>query len=179
MNALRYPIMQVAYAVPDPAEAAIRHSKLHGSGPFFRADHVPVIDFVHRGKPQEFDHTTVFGQWGDVMIEFFVQHNPDPSHNHDLYPFGCEKPVFHHIAMIPDDLEAAIGEFSAQGFEVASRFHVGGDMGCDVAFIDTRTMSGHMTEMYTNNEMIRASYTMAREAAASAQDRSLITTIRF
>lgn len=176
MKVLKYPIRQVAYAVPDPAKSAVAHSKLYGSGPFFRADHVPIVNYVHRGKPGTFDHTTVFGQWGDVQIEFFVQHNPDPSHNHDLYPFACDKPVFHHVAVIPDDLDEAVNDFAAHGFEIASRFGVTGN---EVVFIDTMALNGHMTELYTNNEVIRAAYLMAREAAAVAEDRTKITTISF
>lgn len=177
MTMLHYPIAQVAYAVPDPAEAALRHSKLYGSGPFFRADHVPVYDYVHRGKPGEFDHTTIFGQWGELMIEFFVQHNADQSHVHDLYPFGWDKPILHHVGLIVEEPEATIAEFTRQGFETAARFNVG--QGSDIVFVDTRPLNGHMTEIYPNNEVIRAAYSLAREAASSAIDQSKITTIAF
>ncbi|MES2493658.1 MAG: VOC family protein [Pseudomonadota bacterium] len=178
MNALRYPIRQVAYAVPDPAAAALRHAACHGSGPFYLAEHVPVSNYQHRGRPGEFDHSTAIGQWGDLMVEFFVQHNPGPSHVHELFAFGGAG-GFHHVAIIPPDLDAAVGEFVQLGFEVAASFWVGGANGFDVAMVDTRPLNGHITEIYADCAPIRAAYDLVRDAAATNDDRMTIRPIGF
>jgi hypothetical protein len=175
----RYPIRQIAYAVPDPLEAALAHSAIYGSGPFFHARHVPVHDFVYRGTPGTFDHSTVFGQWGDIMVEFFIQHNDEPSHGHDMFPFGSRQTGMHHIALIVPDLSRAIEEFEGVNCELASTFHVGGESGFDVAMIDTRRINGHMVELYGDIAPIQAAYALARDAAASTQDRTQITEVGF
>lgn len=175
-----WPIRQVAYAVPDPVEAARRHSAIYGSGPFFRADHVPVREYRYRGEPGEFDHSITIGQWGDLMIEFFVQHNEGASHVRDLFPERSDSQGgFHHVAIIPTESEAAIARFTEMGFEVASSFVVGNENGFEVAMIDTRAMNGHMIEIYADCEPVRAAYALCREAAASGADRSVIQSIDF
>jgi len=77
---LLQPICQVAYFVADAVAAARRHSRTFGSGPFFVFEHVPYKLNIHRGVEREFDHTTVIGQWGGVMVEFMQQHNPHALH---------------------------------------------------------------------------------------------------
>ena len=52
------PPKQIAYAVPDPFEAAQRWSKDFGAGPFFIAEHVAVTDVIYSGSPSSFDHTS-------------------------------------------------------------------------------------------------------------------------
>src|ERR1700683_3463176 len=111
------PIRQIAYAVSDVRAAAEEHARLFGSGPFFLAEHVPVHNFKYRGQPGDFDHTTIFGQWGEVMVEFFLQHNPGPSHGHDMFPYGSNKTGLHHVALIVSDLEASIRHFASKGHD--------------------------------------------------------------
>jgi hypothetical protein len=178
MNAMRHRIRQVAYAVPDPAAAALRHSAAYGSGPFYSAEHVPVSGYRYRGSPGEFDHSTVIGQWGELMVEFFVQHNPGLSHVHDLFAFGGPGGL-HHVAIMPPDLDAAVSEFVEQGFEVAATFRVGDVGGFDVAMVDTRPLNGHITEIYADCEPVRAAYQLVRDAAASSDDRGIIRPISF
>jgi hypothetical protein len=179
MQAIRYPIRQVAYAVPDPLQAARRHAEVFGSGPFFHAPHVPVSDFVHRGKSATFDHSTVLGQWGELMIEFFEQHNPDASHTHDMFPYASGASGLHHVAIIVSDIEEAVKEFETAGFEVASRFTVMASQPFEVIMIDACAAMGHMVEIYADIAPIQGAYAMVREAAATSQDRSQVTTISF
>ena len=63
------PPKQIAYAVPDAFEAAKRWAKDFGAGPFFISEHIPVTDVSYRGSPSSFDHTSAYGQWGDIMVE--------------------------------------------------------------------------------------------------------------
>lgn len=167
------PIRQIAYSVQDVKAAAEEHARLYGSGPFFFAEHVPVSDYKYRGQPGEWDHTTIVGQWGEVMVEFFQQHNPGPSHVHDMYPYGSNQSGIHHVALIVNDLEESIQHFLAQGFELASHFRLS-SAGFDVAMIDTRRISGHMVELYMGVEPILALYEMTKQAAKNFDGRDLI-----
>jgi len=176
MTLLKYPIRQVAYITPDPVVAALQHAKIYGSGPYFCAKHVPITDYFYRGTPGVFDHTTVLGWWGDVMVEFFTQHNDEPSHNHDLFAYGSRGGL-HHMAIIPDDVNGALRELSAEGFEVAASFRVGGEAGFDVYFVDTRSANGHMIEVY--GPPILAAYDMVKQAAAAGGPRDTVTPIQF
>ena len=60
--------VQLAYAVPDAKEAANIWSAQFGAGPFYLSEHIPVTDVLYRGKAATFDHTSAYGQWGDVMV---------------------------------------------------------------------------------------------------------------
>jgi hypothetical protein len=179
MTLLKYPIRQVAYMVPDPVSAALQHDRIFGSGPYFCAEHVPVSDYIYRGKPGVFDHTTVIGQWGEVMAEFFTQHNPHPSHNHDVYKYGSAVGGFHHVAIIPDDVAGAIRDLSTEGFEVAASFRIGGEAGFDCYMVDTRSVNGHMVEIYGNVAPVRGTYEMVKQAAAAGAARETVLPIKF
>ena len=82
------PVRQIAYFVADIRAAAQAHHKTFGSGPFFILDHIPLVRSEHRGVARLLDHSSAYGQWGQVMVEFVQQHNADPSAYHDLYPQG-------------------------------------------------------------------------------------------
>jgi hypothetical protein len=70
------PVRQLAYFCADVREAALAHHRGFGSGPYFVADNIPLAGSVHRGQPHGFDHSSAYGQWGEVMIEFVQQNNP-------------------------------------------------------------------------------------------------------
>jgi len=76
---MKHPIRQVAYYVPDARAAALQHAAAFGSGPFFVADHIPLTLARYRGKPGVFDHTSAYGQWGDVMLELVQVNSKEPS----------------------------------------------------------------------------------------------------
>ena len=102
------PIRQIAWAVPDIDAAARAHSASFGSGPYFAFRHVPLARSVHRGSERPFDHSSAYGQWGDVMVEFIHQHGPDPSAIHDLFPHASGNYGLHHVSVFVDNLDDAI-----------------------------------------------------------------------
>jgi catechol 2,3-dioxygenase-like lactoylglutathione lyase family enzyme len=128
------PLRQVAYFVANVREAALAHSRRFGSGPFFVIDHVPLTRSEHRGVPRPLDHGSAYGQWGEVMVEFVMQHNPDPSALHDLYPRGSCRFGLHHTALFVPDLAGAIAEFSAQDMPLAQYAETA--TGTAYAFVD-------------------------------------------
>jgi len=155
-------IQQVAYYVDDVWEAARRHSEQFGSGPFFVFEHIPVSGGLYRGRPAELDHTSAFGQWGEVMIEFVQQHDGGPSIFRDVYPEPGTGGL-HHVAVTADDFEAEVAAFNAAGFETAFYSELGPGQG--VAFIDTVKAYGHMVEVYGSIPMVQQMYAMVKEAS--------------
>lgn len=157
------PVRQIAYFVPDVRVAALRHSALFGSGPYFVAENIPLTRAVHRGTPRLLDHSSAYGQWGDVMIEFCQQNNPGPSAFHDLYPEGSGRTGLHHVALFVDDLDASAAEFAAFGHEVALDAEMSD--GFRYLFIDAVGKYGHMLELYRPTETLIGFYRTVREAA--------------
>jgi hypothetical protein len=98
------PIRQIAYFVRDVRAAALAHNATFGSGPFFIIDHIALARAEHRGSLVPHDHSSAYGQWGAVMIEFVQQHNAEPSAFHDMYPEGSGQYGLHHAALFVDDL---------------------------------------------------------------------------
>ena len=96
---------QIAYAVPDAFEAAQRWSKDFGAGPFFIAEHIAVTDVIYRGSPSSFDHTSAYGQWGDIMVELVQDHGTGPSVVRDLY--YVDESGLHHLAFFVEDIDLA------------------------------------------------------------------------
>jgi catechol 2,3-dioxygenase-like lactoylglutathione lyase family enzyme len=157
------PVRQLAYFVPDIEAAAREHSRAFGSGPFFTFNHVPLTQSMHRGVERPFDHSSAYGQWGDVMVEFVQQHNPDPSACHDLYPVGSGHFGLHHTAVWVDDLHVAIARFESAGMPLAQISTTA--FGTEFAFVDASQSLGHMIELYEGNEGLRSFYAMVRDAA--------------
>lgn len=157
------PIRQVAYFCADVRAAALAHHRLFGSGPFFVADNIPLARAVHRGVERPLDHSSAYGQWGDVMVEFVAQNNPGPSPFRDLFPEGSGQWGLHHVAVFVDDVDAALARFEAQGHATALRAEM--NDGFVFAFADTTAALGHMTELYAPVPVLTAFYAMVAEAA--------------
>ncbi|MCX7283255.1 MAG: VOC family protein [Novosphingobium sp.] len=157
------PIRQVAFFVEDARAAARAHHAAFQSGPFFVADNIPLARAVHRGVERELDHTSAYGQWGDVMVEFVAQNNPGPSPFRDLYPEGSGRWGMHHIAVFADDVDTEIARFSAQGAPCALRAEM--TDGFVFAFADTTATLGLMTEIYAPTKALLDFYAMVAQAA--------------
>lgn len=158
---MRYPIRQVAYYVPDAREAARAHSAAFGSGPYFVMDNIPMSLARHRGKPGVFDHTSAYGQWGDVMVEMVQVNSKEPSVFTDLYPNGG--PGFHHVALIVDNLPAAMKEFEEAGFPEG--FYGEVQPGAGFAMMDATKQFGHFVELYEPTPPLLGVYHKVESAA--------------
>ena len=73
--------VQIAYAVEDVEKAAESWASGFGAGPFFVRHH-PAFDATHDGGPAVFNHSSAYGQWGDVQVELvqFGECTPDSLH---------------------------------------------------------------------------------------------------
>jgi len=166
------PVRQLAYKVNDLEAAAAAHHRQFGSGPFFVARHVMLASSRHRGVERPFDHSSAYGQWGQVMVELVVQHNPDPSALHDMFPHGSGTQGLHHAALFVDDLGAAIARFESDGAPLAQLSVTTG--GTAFALVDARANLGHMLELYEPTVLLTGSYAMVADAAKGWDGRDLL-----
>ena len=173
----RLPIRQIAYFVDDVRAAALAHRQSYGSGPYLVAEHIPLRLAMHRGVPATLDHTSAYGQWGEVMIEFVQQNNPGGSAFHDLYPPGSGRSGLHHIAVFVDDLAAAIARHNRAGYPTALYAEMSD--GFAFAMIDHLRDSGHMVELYEPRPALTAFYERVATAAAQFDGRDPIRPIVF
>lgn len=157
-------VRQIAYFVADIRAAAHRHTALFGSGPFFVADHIALGTCRYRGRQAALDHSSAYGQWGGVMIEFVQQNDAGPSVFRDLYPEGSGREGLHHVAIFVDAVAPAIARFAAAGFAEAMYAEtVQG--GLAFAMVDATATYGHMIELYAPTPGLVDFYAMVADAA--------------
>jgi hypothetical protein len=166
------PVRQLAYKVNDLETAAAAHHRQFGSGPFFVLRHVALASSHHRGVERPFDHSSAYGQWGCVMVELVVQHNPDDSALHEMFPQGSGREGLHHAALFVDDLDAAIARFEAEGTPLAQLSVT--KTGTAFAFVDTQASLGHMLELYEPTPQLTGFYDFVAAAAQGWDGRDLI-----
>jgi Glyoxalase/Bleomycin resistance protein/Dioxygenase superfamily len=171
------PIRQIAYFVPDVRVAALAHHSMFGSGPYFVADHIPLRTALHRGVAAPLDHSSAYGQWGGLMIEFVQQNNPGPSAFHDMYPEGSGTSGLHHVALFVDDVDAECARFTKAGYETAFRAEM--NDGFVFAFVDCVASLGHMVELYSPLPQLTGFYDMVAEVAKSFKGGDVIQSIAF
>ncbi|MDP3673531.1 MAG: VOC family protein [Novosphingobium sp.] len=175
---MNQPIRQVAYFCDDVRVAALEHHRQFDSGPYFVAEHIPLRSSVHRGIARELDHTSAYGQWGGVMIEFVQQNSPGPSAFRDLYPEHSGRFGLHHVAVFVDDPDAEATRLAEVGFPTALRAVM--NDGFVFAFADTWAQYGHMIELYAPVPQLTGFCAMVAEAAKDYRGNThAITTIAF
>ncbi|QGN54290.1 VOC family protein [Novosphingobium sp. Gsoil 351] len=157
------PVRQIAYFCADIEASARAHSASFGSGPFFLGRHVPLSWSEHRGVRVQHDHSSAYGQWGEVMVEFVQQHGTDPSAFHDLYPVDSGRLGLHHLAVWVDRLDEALSHFEDAGMPLAQLSETAG--GTRYAFVDAAATHGHMIELYEPTPGLTGFYAMVADAA--------------
>jgi catechol 2,3-dioxygenase-like lactoylglutathione lyase family enzyme len=146
--------VQIAYAVVDVVGAARRFSLITGAGPFVVVPHVALQWSRIHGVERPFDHSSAYGQWGDVMVELVEEHSP---------PIIPVRSSLHHLAFMVDDLAVArqwcIDAGWAEVLLATTR------SGQQFAFHDARHELGHLIEMYEPAPRLLRFYGMIVESA--------------
>jgi hypothetical protein len=137
------------------------YARQFGWGPFFLFNHIPLSTCVYRGSPATFDHSSAYGQAGEMMIELITQHDDSPSVLRDLYP-GVGVGVHHMAHFVPNLAEALVQARSA-GTEVAMDACTA--TGTRFAMLDTTRQLGHMIELYEGAGDLLKFYRFVRRAA--------------
>ena len=96
------------------------------------------------------------------MIEFTQQNNDGPSAFTDMYPNGEEG--FHHVAILVDNVGEEMLKLQAIGCETVTHYCTR-DGNVEVAFIDTRSILGHMVELYKPVEALSRFYAAVARSA--------------
>ncbi|QIB51179.1 VOC family protein [Pseudomonas sp. OIL-1] len=156
-----HPVRQIAYFVDDVARSAYDHHLLFGSGPYFVVENIELAVCLHRGEPSKLDHTSAYGQWGEVMVEFCQQNNPGPSVFYDHCPIG--NGAIHHVAIMVEDLQLAISGYEQAGYETALYAEL--TSGQAYAMIDCTRALGHFVELYEPTEELTDFYSLVRSAS--------------
>ncbi len=158
---LPYPVVQIAYFVPDSQVAALQMVERFGAGPFFFIPRIELSAGEVQGKSQKFLHSSAYGQWGNVMMELVQQDEEGPSPFRMMYQPG-EQGV-HHMAMMVDSMQVTYAECERLGLDIAAKAVT--LTGTEFAFIDTVAQMGHMIEIYEKSEGLLGFYEMVREAS--------------
>ncbi|MGM9486845.1 VOC family protein [Ideonella sp. YS5] len=137
------PVMQLAF-VPRDFDAALRHwTETMGVGPFFRMEHIRLLDCRYRGEPCDADFSIALAYWGDVQIELIEQHNEAPSIYKRWRDEGREG--LHHVCITVSDLARARRVCAQAGARVEQEGHVAG--GGEVIYVDTGAGPGSLVEI--------------------------------
>jgi catechol 2,3-dioxygenase-like lactoylglutathione lyase family enzyme len=153
--------VQIAYHVPDPERAAHAYARSFGWGPFFLFEHIPLSRCIYRGAPATFDHSSAYGQAGELMVELITQHDDTPSVLRDLY--ARDGVGVHHIAHFVPNLAEALDQARASGSEIALDACTA--TGTRFAMLDATRELGHMVELYEAAGDLLKFYRYVRRAA--------------
>jgi Glyoxalase/Bleomycin resistance protein/Dioxygenase superfamily len=153
--------VQIAYHVPDPERAAHSFARTFGWGPFYLFEHIPLTKCLYRGAPAIFDHSSAYGQAGELMIELISQHDDRPSVLRDLYAHDAVG--VHHVAHFVPSLPEALDQARMAGSGIALDACTA--TGTHFAMLDTSSDLGHMTEIYEGSGDLLKFYRFVRRAA--------------
>lgn len=162
--------IQNAYYVSDLDAAIQRWHAVWGIGPFLVRRHIHLPEVTYRGAPATLDISAAYVQAGPIMVELVTQHDDAPSAFREM--FRRDQSGFHHVAMIPDDYDARLAAYAREGCAVVTELRTASGRGA--AYVDTRPLFGHMTEVYWPTDGLRALYREVAALAASWDRRELV-----
>jgi len=157
---VRQPV-QIAHHTADPERAARKCAAAFDWRPFFFFEHIPLAYCRYRGRPAEFDHSSAYGQAGQLIVELIRQRNDGPLALRDR--FAPTATGVHHVAHFVPDLTAAVAGFRELETTIALEARTAG--GVHFAMIDTSAELGHMLELYEPVADLARFYAFVRRAA--------------
>ena len=163
-------IVQIAYYVKDVEAAARRAHETFATGPFFIYKNIELTNVTYRGQKAELDHSSAYAQAGPLMIEFTQQNNTGPSTFRDMYPNDEEG--FHHVAIFVDNVAEEMSKLDAAGCQTVTHYFTR-DGNVEVAFVDTRSILGHMVELYKPVDALSRFYAAVARSATDWDGKEL------
>jgi len=155
------PVVQWAWHAPDIASAAHDFASAFNAGPFFQLSHIELFSSLYRGTPARFDHSSAYGQYGDLMIELIHQHDHVPSAIRDMY--DAQSAGWHHAAVFVNDIVRSLDQADALG--MACALDANTRDGLRFAMVDAREKYNLMIEFYEPVEMLIKFYGFIRKQA--------------
>lgn len=144
---LARPPLQIAYSVPDLAQAAGAWARTLGAGPFFLASDgpLPLDEVTCPDGDGAWSHTSCLGQWGPLLVELMQQHSAEPAGLADQ--LGVGRHGLHHVAITVPDPASESARLADLGCPLIVRATTGGvefiihdasaTLGCRVEIIET------------------------------------------
>lgn len=125
-------VMQTAFVVEDVRAAIAHFQRDCGAGPFFLLDHFLNAGQFYRGAESSADVTIAMGFAGHMQIELIQPLDSNPS----VYRETIEQRGygFHHFGIACADVEAAMPEYLARGYDLAFKAAV--PTGGSVAYLE-------------------------------------------
>ena len=154
------PIGHVGYVVDDIGQGVDWAVRTLGAGPFFLVSHLPFDVCTFNGQPAQYDHSSAFGQWGDIKVELTVVHSADPPELAAM--LGGHAPRVGHIGMLVDDLEAESAALEEAGLPV---FHTGSAGPVSASWHDGQSQLGHHVELLRRGPEIEGFYELIRSSS--------------
>lgn len=129
---------QLAFSVSDLKKPTLETWRQRlDTGPFVVAEHVELENSLVHGRPADFDHSSAFAQWGDVMIELIVEHSRPR--------IGSDRGI-HHVAFIVPEIDDAANRCAEFGWPVVLDART--SRGQRFMMCDARVDLGHLVEIY-------------------------------
>jgi hypothetical protein len=154
------PIHHVGYAVESLEAGIERFAATFGAGPFFVMEHIELESVTFAGGPAVYDHSSGFGQWGEILVELTQVHDAQPAGLRDA--FAAPGSGLGHVAWLADDLEAETARLTAAGL---TPFHTGQTGPASAVWFDGGDQLGHNVEVLQRRDEILGFYAMVRNAA--------------
>jgi catechol 2,3-dioxygenase-like lactoylglutathione lyase family enzyme len=154
-------IHHVGYVVDDIPRAVDWAVGTLGAGPFFLIDHVEFDEVTYHGRPAAYDHSSAFGQWGEIKLELTQVHSASPAGL--AAALGGATPRPGHVAWLADDLEAETERLTASGLPL---FHTGRAGPVRAHWFDARATLGHHVEVLQRAPELMEFYELMRSSAA-------------
>jgi catechol 2,3-dioxygenase-like lactoylglutathione lyase family enzyme len=152
-------IHHVGYVVDDIPRAVEWAVSTLGAGPFFLIEHLEFDEVTYRGEPARYDHSSAFGQWGELKLELTRVHSASPGLA-ELLAGPTPRPG--HVAWLADDLDAETDRLTAAGLPL---FHTGRAGPVRAHWFDARARLGHHIEVLQRAPELLGFYELLRTAA--------------
>jgi len=150
-------IHHVGYVVEDIPRAVDWAVSALGAGPFFEIEHLEFDEVTYNGEPAAYDHSSAFGRWGEIELEFTQVHSAAPAGL--AAALGGPAPRVGHVAWLAGDLEAETARLDLP------LFHTGRAGPVRAHWFDARAMLGHHVEVLQRAPELLAFHERIRAAA--------------
>lgn len=140
-------IYQMAYVVDDLEAAAQTWIARAGTGPFTIFKHLQLIDPKPIAGLENADISIAMGFTGPLNIELIKVHDHRPTVFN--LPDRGRPPVLHHVAQLSRNVAETVEAFAKQGHDCL--FQARFEPKSRLAFIDTRSTLGCLTELIEHN----------------------------
>ncbi|MFM6831993.1 MAG: VOC family protein [Novosphingobium sp.] len=125
-------VMQTAFVVADIRASIAHFQRDCAAGPFFLLDHFLGENQFYRGAASVADVTIAMGFVGHMQIELIQPLDDNPSvYRETILQRGHG---FHHFGIACEDVEAALPDYLASGYELAFKAAV--PTGGSVAYLE-------------------------------------------